>query len=146
VNVSLEENQGLSKQFNSPNAIFIYSVADWIAQKYHSPKAGQKPTAAQNKFGTDQVGFLGLNKIDGISPVTTAKIPTINTAFKKTTFTRTIYDVVRWTAGTPGHLPKALVPFFAAKASKGYVCTNKTAITEIADYGFLPNASCGSAS
>ena len=54
--------------------------------------------------------------------------------------------VVRWTAGTPGHLPKALVPFFAAKASKGYVCTNKTAIAEIADYGFLPTASCGSAS
>jgi ABC-type phosphate transport system substrate-binding protein len=146
VNVALEENQGLSKQFNSPNAIFIYSVADWIAQKYHSPLAGQKPTAAQNKFGTDQVGYLGLNKIDGISPVTTAKIPTINTAFAKTTFTRTIYDVVRWTAGTPGHLPKALVPFFASKASKGYVCTNKTAITEIADYGFLPNASCGSSS
>ena len=46
VNVALEENQGLSKQFNSPNAIFIYSVADWIAQKYHSPLAGHKPTAA----------------------------------------------------------------------------------------------------
>jgi ABC-type phosphate transport system substrate-binding protein len=146
VNVALEENQGLSKQFNSPNAIFIYSVADWIAQKYHSPLAGKKPTAAQNKFGTDQVGFLGLNKIDGISPITTARIPTINTAFKKTSFTRTIYDVVRWTAGTPGNLPKALVPFFASKAAKGYVCSNKTAIAEIADYGFLPTASCGSAS
>jgi ABC-type phosphate transport system substrate-binding protein len=146
VNVALEENQGLSKQFNSPNAIFIYSVADWIAQKYHSPLAGKKPTAAQNKFGTNEIGFLGLNKIDGISPITTAKIPTINTAFKKTTFTRTIYDVVRWTAGTPGNLPKALVPFFASKAAKGYVCSNKTAIAEIADYGFLPTASCGSAS
>jgi ABC-type phosphate transport system substrate-binding protein len=146
VNVALEENQGLSKQFNSPNAIFIYSVADWIAQKYHSPLAGQKPTAAQNKFGTNQIGFLGLNKIDGVSPVTTAKIPTINTAFKKTGFTRTIYDVVRWTAGTPGHLPKALVPFFASRASKGYVCSDKTAIADIADYGFLPSAACGSAS
>ena len=146
VNVTLEENQGLSKQFNSPNAIFIYSVADWIAQKYHSPLAGKKPTAAQNKFGTDEIGYLGLNKINGISPITTAKIPTINTAFKNTGFTRTIYDVVRWTAGTPGNLPKALVPFFASKASKGYVCTNKTAIAEIADYGFLPTASCGSAS
>jgi ABC-type phosphate transport system substrate-binding protein len=146
VNVALEENQGLSKQFNSPNAIFIYSVADWIAQKYHSPLAGQKPTAAQNKFGTDQVGYLGLNKIDGISPLTTAKVPTINTAFKKTSFTRTIYDVVRWTAGTPGNLPKALVPFFGSKAAKGYVCTNKTAIAEIADYGFLPTVTCGSGS
>jgi ABC-type phosphate transport system substrate-binding protein len=146
VNVTLEENQGLSKQFNSPNAIFIYSVADWIAQKYHSPLAGKRPTAAQNKFGTDQVGFLGLNKIDGVSPITTAKVPTISSAFKKTGFTRTIYDVVRWTAGTPGNLPKALVPFFASKASRGYVCTNKTAIAEIAAYGFLPTVTCGSGS
>ena len=146
VNQALEQNQGLSAQFNSPNAIFIYSVADWIAQKYHSPLAGKKPTAAQNKFGTDQIGYLGLNKIAGISPVTAAKVPTINTAFKKTGFTRTIYDVVRWTAGTPGNLPKALVPFFGSKAAKGYVCSNKTAIAEIADYGFLPTASCGSAS
>src|ERR1700722_15822786 len=84
VNQQLEQNQGLYKQFNSPNAIFIYSVADWIAQKNPSPLAGHKPTATQNAFGTDEIGFLGLNKIDGISPVTTAKIPTINTAFKKT--------------------------------------------------------------
>jgi ABC-type phosphate transport system substrate-binding protein len=146
VNVALEENQGLSKQFNSPNAIFIYSVADWVAQKYHSPLAGKKPTAAQNKFGTDQIGYLGLNKINGVSPITTAKIPTINTAFAKTGFTRTIYDIVRWTAGTPGNLPKSLVPFFASKAAKGYVCSNKTAIADIADYGFLPTAACGSAS
>ena len=45
-----------------------------------------------------------------------------------------------------GRLPKALVTVLRLKASKGYVCTNKTAITEIADYGFLTNASCGSAS
>ena len=145
VNVALEENQGLSKQFNSPNAIFIYSVADWIAQKYHSPLAGKKPTAAQNKFGTDQVGFLGLNKIDGISPVTTAKIPTINTAFKKTTFTRTIYDIVRW-APTADHIPAYLNRFFGPKAAGGYVCSNKTAIAAIADYGFLPTVTCGSGS
>jgi ABC-type phosphate transport system substrate-binding protein len=141
-----EENEGTFAGFNSPNAIFIYSVADWIAQRYHSPLAGKKPTAKQNAFGTDQIDYLGLNRIDGISPTTTAKIPTINTAFKKTTLTRTIYDVVRWTAGTPGNLPKALVPFFASKAARGYVCANKTAITEIADYGFLPSAACGSAS
>ena len=145
VNEALEENQGLSKQFNSPNAIFIYSVADWIAQKYHSPLAGKKPTAAQNKFGTDQIGFLGLNKIDGISPITTAKIPTINPAFKATTFTRTIYNIVRY-ASTPTHIPAALAPLFASKARHGYVCSNKTAIAAIAAYGFLPTATCGSGS
>ena len=145
VNVALEENQGLSKQFNSPNAIFIYSVADWIAQKYHSPLAGKKPTATQNKFGTNEIGFLGLNKIDGISPVTTAKIPTINTAFKKTTLTRTIYDIVRW-APTADHIPAYLNRFFGPKAAGGYVCSNKTAIAAIADYGFLPTVTCGSGS
>jgi ABC-type phosphate transport system substrate-binding protein len=146
VNVKLEENQGLSPQFNSPNAIFIYSVADYIAQKYHSPLPGHAPKAGQNKFGTDQIGFLGLNKIDNISPLTTAKTPTINAAFKKTTFTRTIYDVVRWTKGTPGNLPAKLVPFFGSKAAGGFVCKNTTAIAEIADYGFLPTATCGSGS
>jgi ABC-type phosphate transport system substrate-binding protein len=145
VNVALEENQGLSKQFNSPNAIFIYSVADWIAQKYHSPLAGHKPTAAQNKFGTNEIGYLGLNKIDGISPVTTAKIPTINTAFKKTTLTRTIYDIVRW-APTGDHIPAYLNRFFGPKAAGGYVCSNKRAIAAIADYGFLPTVTCGSGS
>jgi ABC-type phosphate transport system substrate-binding protein len=145
VNQALEQNQGLSKQFNSPNAIFIYSVADWIAQKYHSPLAGKKPTAAQNKFGTNEIGYLGLNKIDGISPVTTAKIPTINTAFKKTTLSRTIYDIVRW-APTADHIPAYLNRFFGAKAAGGYVCSNKTAIAAIADYGFLPTVTCGSGS
>jgi ABC-type phosphate transport system substrate-binding protein len=146
VNVSLEENQGLSKAFDSPNAIFIYSVADYIAQKYHSPLAGHAPKAGQNQFGTDEIGYLGLNKIDGVSPVTTAKIPTINKAFKATTFTRTIYDIVRWTKGTPGNLPANLVPFFGSKAVGGFVCSNKTAVAEIADYGFLPVATCGSGS
>jgi ABC-type phosphate transport system substrate-binding protein len=145
VNQALEQNQGLSKQFNSPNAIFIYSVADWIAQKYHSPLAGKKPTAAQNKFGTNEIGYLGLNKIDGISPVTTAKIPAINTAFKNTTLTRTIYDIVRW-APTADHIPAYLNRFFAPKAAGGYVCSNKSAIAAIADYGFLPTVTCGSGS
>ena len=106
MNETLEENQGLSTQFNSPNAIFIYSVGDWIAQKYHSPLAGHKPTAAQNKFGTDQVGFLGLGNIDGVSPIINAKVPTINTAFKSTGFTRTLYDIVRYAGGD--HIPADL--------------------------------------
>jgi ABC-type phosphate transport system substrate-binding protein len=146
VNVSLEENQGLSKQFNSPNAISIYSVGDWIAQKYHSALPGKNRTAKQNKFGTDVIGYLGLNKINKISPITTAKVPTINPAFKATTFTRTLYDIVRWTKGTPGNIPAALVPFFGPKAIGGYVCSNKTALDYVANYGFLPAKTCGSGS
>jgi len=138
----LEENQGLSPQFNSPNAIFIYSVADWVAQKYHSPLAGKKATASQNQFGTDQVGFLGLGKINGVAPLTTAKVPTINKAFKATGFTRTIYDIVRYSA-TADHVPAYLDKFLG---HKGYFCANKTAIGLLEDYGFLTTATCGSIS
>jgi ABC-type phosphate transport system substrate-binding protein len=142
VNESLEENQGLSKQFNSPNAIFIYSVADWIAQKYHSPLAGHKPTASQNQYGTDQVGYLGLDKIDGVSPLTTAKIPTINKAFSATHFTRTIYDIVRWVAAGD-HIPATLNPVLSRT---GYFCHNSKATKLIENYGFLPALTCGSVS
>jgi ABC-type phosphate transport system substrate-binding protein len=139
---TLEENQGLSKQFNSPNAIFIYSVADWLAQKYHSPLPGKKPTATQNKFGTDQVGYLGLDKIDGVSPVTTAKVPTINKKFSTTHFTRTIYDIVRWsTAGN--HIPADLNRILSRT---GYFCADTTATKAIESYGFLPALTCGSIS
>jgi ABC-type phosphate transport system substrate-binding protein len=138
----LEENQGQSSQFNSPNAIFIYSVADWVAQKYHSPLPGKKATAAQNQFGTDQVGFLGLGKIAGVSPLTTAKVPTINKAFKSTGFTRTIYDIVRY-ANTANHIPAYLNKFLGRT---GYLCSNKTAKALLGDYGFLTTPTCGSVS
>ncbi len=117
----LEENQGQSKQLNSPDAIFIYSVADWVAQKYHSPLAGKKATPSQNQFGTDQVGFLGLGKIAGVSPLTTAKVPTISKAFKSTGFTRTIYDIVRY-ANTANHIPGYLNKVLGRT---GYFCTDR---------------------
>jgi ABC-type phosphate transport system substrate-binding protein len=142
VDQSLEQNQGESKQFNSPNAVFIYSVADWIAQKYHSTAAGKKPTGSQNAFGTDQVGYLGLNRIDGVSPLTSAKVPVINKGFKVTGFTRTIYDIVRW-AATADHIPAYLEPILARK---GFFCSSPTAVKAIEDYGFLPVITCGSAS
>jgi ABC-type phosphate transport system substrate-binding protein len=142
VNQALEQNQGESKQFDSPNAIFIYSVADWIAQKYHSAATGKKPTGSQNEFGTDQIGYLGLDKIDGVSPLTTAKVPVINKGFKVTGFTRTIYDIVRW-ANTGNHIPAYLAPILSRT---GFFCHNSKAVTAIEDYGFLPAATCGSAS
>jgi hypothetical protein len=137
-----EENEGTYPGFNSPNAIFIYSVADWIAQKYRSPLPGHEPTKAQNQFGTNVTGYLGLNKIDGISPVTTAKIPTINKAFSATHFTRTIYDIVRWVAAGD-HIPATLNPILSRT---GYFCHSTKATALIEDYGFLPALTCGSIS
>jgi hypothetical protein len=128
--------------FDSPNAIFIYSVGDWIAQKYHSALPGAKPTKSQNQFGSDQIGYLGLNKIGGVSPITTAKIPTINKAFKSTGFTRTLYDIVRW-ASTADHIPAYLEPILSRT---GFFCHNASATKAIEDYGFLPAATCGSGS
>jgi phosphate transport system substrate-binding protein len=147
--VLIEENQGESAVFDSPNAVFIYSVADWIAQKYHSAAAGKKPTSSQNRFGIDDVGYLGVQDVKAgstvYSPVTTAKVPTINASFKATTLTRIIYDILRWTDETPDHILARLEPFFAAKTAKvkGYVCANPTATKAIEDYGFLTTSQCG---
>ncbi|HTR95163.1 MAG TPA: substrate-binding domain-containing protein [Trebonia sp.] len=142
VNESLEENQGLSKEFNSPNAIFIYSVGDWIAQKYNSPLPGHKPAAGQNAFGTDQVGYLGLGKINGVSALTLAKVPAINKGFRVTGFTRTLYDIVRYQA-KGDHIPANLDRILGRT---GYFCHNTTATRAIESYGFLPALTCGSIS
>jgi ABC-type phosphate transport system substrate-binding protein len=122
-----EENEGTYKGFNSANAVFIYSIGDYVAQKYH-----------KNAFGSNVTGVLGINAIDGKSPITTAKVPTINTSFPSAFF-RTIYNVVR---GTKSISPR-LVGLFGPK---GYLCTNPTAKKDIVDYGFLLDSKCGSLS
>ncbi len=143
VNQALEQNQGLSKQFNSPNAVFIYSVGDWIAQKYHSPLPGKKRTAAENKFGTDDIGYLGLNKINGISPLVAGKTgPTINKAFRATGFTRTLYDIVRF-AKTKDDIPANLEKILGRT---GYFCANTIATKAIEAYGFIQALTCGTSS
>jgi ABC-type phosphate transport system substrate-binding protein len=45
-----EENEGTYAGFNSPNAVFIYSIGAYVAQKYHSAACGAKPTRLQNAF------------------------------------------------------------------------------------------------
>ncbi len=92
-----EENEGTYSGFNNPNAVFLYSVGDWVAQRYHSAKCGTKPKAGQNLFSCDLTDFLTVNKISGISPITSAKVPVINPLFPSTLF-RTVYHVVRWAA------------------------------------------------
>jgi hypothetical protein len=79
------------------------------------------------------------------SPITTAKVPTINANFKATALTRIIYDILRWTGETPDHILARLEPFFAAKTAKveGYICANPTAAKAIEDYGFRTTSQCG---
>jgi len=137
-----EENEGQYAGFNNPNAVFIYSIGDYVAQTYHSAACGVKPKAGQNLFGCNQTDFLQVNDISGIAPMTSAKVPTINPKFPADFF-RTLYNVVRWTAATKDHIPGVLEPMFSAT---GFLCKNPIARTDITDYGFINTPTCGSLS
>ena len=134
-----EENEGGYKGFSSPNAIFIYSVGAYIAQKYHSAGCHSTPTGTQNKFGCNVTGLLALGNISGVSPMTTAKVPVINPRFPSA-FWRTIYNVVPYTVGTPDNISKKLEGMFG---KNGYLCKSGNAKAIIQDYGFVNYAFCG---
>ncbi len=134
-----EENEGTFKGFNSPNAIFIYSVGAFVAQKYHSPGCASKPTGTENKFGCNTTGVAALGNINGISPITTAKVPVINPKFPSN-FWRTVYNVVPYTVGTSDHISKKLEGMLG---KNGFLCKSGTAKAIIKSYGFVPYAFCG---
>lgn len=145
---TLVENEGDASQLNSVNTIFPYSIADYIAQAFHSatctngsrcgyPKAPQcSPSGSQNLFGCNLTGVLGLKKISGKAPTTSTN--KLNPNFPSV-FQRTIYNVVRYSASTADHIPAYLEKFFAAStsATKGWVCSSAKAKTDIQNYGFL---------
>ncbi len=141
------EDEGTYTGFNSPNAIFIFSIGSYIAQKYHSAACGVTPTRTQNAFGCNATGFLSINEIDGIPPTTSAAVPVTNPAFPSS-FYRTLYNIVRYSATTADHIPAYLEPFFAARtaAVPGYFCTSSVAMADIAAYGFINTPLCGSVS
>ncbi|SRR5216683_4131476 len=155
-----EENEGTATVLNDANAIFPYSVADFIAQVYHSSGSGA------NKFGTDVHGVLTLNEASAttggtvVAPTSVWPLPappasvTINSGFVPN-FIRVVSDVVR--NASPIAVPPApqlytiptyLVPFFGTKSAGGWVCGsgNTTATTDITNYGFLTSFGCGGTS
>lgn len=140
-----EENEGTFSGFNNANAIFIYSIGAYVAQKFHSAACGKKPTKTQNAFGCNLTGVLGINKISGVSPITTAKVPVINPKFPAGFF-RTVYNIVRWTSKTPDHIYQRLGAFFSSRTRHGFMCTSAIASRDIRAYGFIPTATCGSTS
>jgi ABC-type phosphate transport system substrate-binding protein len=140
-----EENEGTNAHFNSANAIFIYSIGAYVAQKYHSAACTAKATKTQNEFGCNVTGVLSLGKISGVSPITSAKVPVINPAFPSSYF-RTVYNILRWGASTKDHIDARLEKFFSSKAMHGYLCTSPTATAAIKAYGFIPTPLCGSIS
>ena len=172
-NNTLIENEGDAPVLNDPDAIFPYSAGDYIAQFEHSasctngadcgyPSAPQcSPGSGQNLFGCNLTGVLQLNPIGTSNPTKPFPPPpapcgtscaAINPSFNAS-FQRVIYDVVRFSGSTPDHIPSYLEKFFGAAtaATKGYVCANSTAKTDLKNYGFRVFANtapthCGSTS
>jgi ABC-type phosphate transport system substrate-binding protein len=157
---SLEENEGINPLLNSPEAIFIYSVGDYISQVYHSAACINSdcspnssgvvctPTGTQNKFGCNESGVLALKELASSKPTTPwplspqSKNVKINANFDLA-FQRSLYDVVRYDPNTTDHIPGSesgapgsinLEQFLGAS---GWACTNATAQKEIKNYGFL---------
>jgi hypothetical protein len=163
----LEENEGDNAVFDNPGAIWIYSVGDWIAQKFHSTActvAGCTgtppciPAAGKNEFGCDLIGTgtaqgaEKLGEINGTKPTTGSSEGTkINPSFDST-FDRTLYEVVPYDPNTTDHIPGSesgavggvdLEKIFGAT---GWACTSATAATDIKNYGFVAIPTCGSTS
>lgn len=156
VNSTVQQNQGVDPLLKDADAIVPYSIAKYIAQRYHSAKCLKpscapvsgvecKQTTGKNLFGCDEHGTLKLNSVNGTKPTTgTAPNVTINPSFSATFF-NTLYDVVRFSGSTPDNIPSNLEPLFAAATAKvkGWACSNKTATTDIKHYGFLTSPLCG---
>jgi hypothetical protein len=141
---TLQENEGVAPSLNTnkSNVIFPFSVAKYIAEKFHSASCGTisqcntapencHPTGTQNKFGCNTHGTMNLHKINGTAPTLGSGGSTrINPAFT-TTFTRLVFDVVNAPQGT---VPASMAKYFGPA---GFTCTNTTAKNDIKKYGFL---------
>ena len=161
VNQTVQQNEGVDSQLNSPNAIVPFSAGKYIAEVYHSaaclnsgctPVGGVvcNPGAGQNLYGCDVHGVLTLNKINSTAPAAPWPLPAppasvkINSKFTPL-FQNSIYTVVRYDATTADHIPAYLEKFFAAStaSTKGWACSSTKAKTDIKNYGFLPVPNCG---
>jgi ABC-type phosphate transport system substrate-binding protein len=167
-NNNLVENEGVNPVLNSPEAIVPYSIANYIAQKFHSASCSKTQcqpndapqctsSAGQNLYGCDTHGTLRLNSVSGVAPtVGTGQSTAINPEFGMASgtlgpLTATMYAVVPYDTGTTDHIPGPSKPrgginleqFFAAG---GWTCKNPQAIKDLKDYGFLTLPTCGTTS
>src|SRR5215467_6508633 len=160
----LEENEGVNPVLNDPGAIFIYSVGDFIAQKFHADKCLKtactanasgvicKKTPDKVQFWCDVHGTMTPGKINGIAPTTGSGGSTkINPAFPST-FDRTLFNVVPFDPATSDHIPGASspvggLPLKGIFGAGGYDCANATAKADITKYGFVTlGLNCGTTS
>lgn len=125
VNQTIQENDGKALP-NNPNTIVPYSIAKFIAQRYHRH--------------LDRSGTAALRRINGVSPTvgTRPRDIRINAAFPAD-YLRLVYNVVK--KNRDGSVKPKYRGLFAAG---GFLC-GKPAI--VSDYGFLPlGRGCGAQS
>ena len=145
---TLQENQGVAPSLNTnkANVIFPFSVAKYIAEKFHSASCGTisacnsapnncHPTGTQNKFGCNTHGTMNLSRINNTAPTVGSGGNTkVNPKFTAA-FTRFVFDVVENPPGvTTPVVPPAMAKYFGPT---GFTCTNTTAKNDLKKYGFL---------
>lgn len=154
VGSTAEENEGVNSVLKGPNVIFPFSIGKYIAEKFHSAKCAKSsctdspachPKAGQNRFGCDTHGSMVLRSVNGTKPTTGSGSKTVINGHFSAKYVRTVFVVVRW-AKTANNIPSALQPFFSSAKRHGWVCANKTAHTDLINYGFLPTPFCGTGS
>jgi phosphate transport system substrate-binding protein len=160
-NNTLEENEGVNPVLQTPEAIWIYSIGDYIAQKFHSPKCtnssctGTPPcTPAANKdlFSCDQHGTYAVKEINGVAPTTGSGVNTVINAAFPAAFDRTLFEVVPYDPNTTDHIPGSEsgapggVNLEKIFGHSGWACTSKAAKANIKSYGFVPLSTCGATS
>ena len=147
-----EENEGVNKYLQGPDVVYPFSIGKYIAEDFHSATCLNKscapnrsgitciPKKGQNRFGCDTHGVMVLHTLNGTNPTSPFPLPKpacsickLNSKFSPA-FVRFVFVVVRWTKNTPGNIPSYLEGIFGPR---GYICTNKTAKTDLANYGFL---------
>lgn len=158
VNQTVQQNEGVDPALKTPAAVVPYSVAKYIAQRFHSATCLNSgctpngsgvvctPAAGQNQFGCNLHGTLKLNSINGIAPTTgTGTGTTINTSFASSSYGNPISDVVRFDPTTPDHIPAYLERLYASASAStpGWACSNATAKADLKHYGYLLSPLCG---
>ena len=148
-NGNLEENEGVNPVLNTnkANVIFPYSVGAYLAARYHSATCENStctpdsngiicsPKGTQPLFQCNDRGTMILGELNGTDPTTPWPLTASTTGAKISTsftpsFLRYLYDVVPGTSTIPSNLTQYFGP-------TGWMCTNATAKTDIANYGFL---------
>jgi hypothetical protein len=117
---------------HNTNALYPYSVADWIAQAAAPAGGGH----TNSHFGHGNI--VQPKEISGISPITTGSPDVISSAFTSgvatKVFTRVVYNVVP-NVGTASAPKIATGPITTIFGPKGVVCSDTTIVKS---YGFLP--------